>query len=99
MMGLYSGANLTTASTRSPFVVYRWANEGATATVAYTSAPDGGATARWGDSFSVTGAGVNSTLMVSGSSATNTVVFTTGDGVISSRTKLIRALACGASFR
>jgi uncharacterized lipoprotein YddW (UPF0748 family) len=78
--GVIYGANLTTASGTSPFVIYRWSGEGATATVAYSGAPDGGTTARWGDSFSVTGAGVNTRIVVSGSSAANAVLFTTSDG-------------------
>jgi uncharacterized lipoprotein YddW (UPF0748 family) len=78
--GVIYGGNLTTASSTSPFVIYRWANEAATPTVAYSGAPDGGTTARWGDTFSVTGAGTNTRILVSGSGATNTVLFTTTDG-------------------
>lgn len=79
--GVVYGGNLTTASGTSSFVIYRWANEGVAATVAYSGAPDGGTTARWGDSFSVSGAGVNTRILVSGSGATNTILFTTSDGV------------------
>jgi hypothetical protein len=78
--GVIYGGNLTTSSGSSPFVIYRWAGEGAAPTVAYSGAPDGGTTARWGDSFSVSGAGVNTRILVSGSGATNAIVFTTGDG-------------------
>ncbi len=77
--GAIYGANLTT-STGVPFVIYRWANEAATPVTAYSGSPDGGVTARWGDSFSVSGSGANTRLMVSGSGATNAVVFTTIDG-------------------
>ena len=35
---------------------------------------------RWGDSFSVTGAGVNTRIVASGSGATNVILFTTGNG-------------------
>jgi uncharacterized lipoprotein YddW (UPF0748 family) len=78
--GVIYGANLTTASDTSPFIIYRWANEGATPTVAYSGAPDGGTTLRWGDSFSVIGSGVNTKIIVSGSGATNVIVFTTSNG-------------------
>ncbi len=78
--GVIYGGNLTTSSGTSPFVIYRWAGEGATATVAYSGAPDGGTTARWGDSFSVTGAGVNTRILISGSGGTNAILFTTSDG-------------------
>jgi hypothetical protein len=78
--GVIYGGNLTTSSGSSPFVIYRWANEAATPTVAYSGAPDGGATARWGDTFSVNGAGANTRILVSGSGAANTVLFTTADG-------------------
>ncbi len=78
--GVIYGGNLTTSSGSSPFVIYRWSNEGAVATVAYSGAPDGGVTARWGDTFSVSGSGVNTRILVSGSGATNVVAFTTGDG-------------------
>ena len=73
--------NLTTSSGgSSPFVIYRWASEVGMPTVAYSGAPDGGTTARWGDTFSVTGAGVNTRIVISGSGATNTVLFTTSNG-------------------
>jgi hypothetical protein len=77
--GVIYGGNLTTSSGTSPFVIYRWAGEGATPTVAYSGAPDGGTTVRWGDSFSVAGGGVNTRILVSGSGATNAIVFTTSD--------------------
>ena len=78
--GVIYGGNLTTSSGSSSFVIYRWAGEGTTATVAYSGAPDGGTTARWGDAFSVTGAGSNTRILVSGSGATNAVLFSTADG-------------------
>ncbi len=78
--GVIYGGNLTTASATSPFVIYRWASEGSIAQRAYSGAPDSGVTARWGDSFSVTGAGVNTRILMSGSGATNVIVFTTSDG-------------------
>ena len=85
--GVIYGGNLTT-SAGVPFVIYRWANEGASPTVAYSGSPDGGVTARWGDSFSVSGSGVNTRIVVSGSGATNAVVFTTSDGTAFSANKI-----------
>jgi uncharacterized lipoprotein YddW (UPF0748 family) len=78
--GVIYGANLTTSSSTSPLIIYRWSNEGATPSVAYTGSPDGGVTARWGDSFSVSGGGIDTRIIISGSSATNAIIFTTSDG-------------------
>ena len=78
--GVIYGGNLTIASSTSPYFIYRWQNESAIPTVAYSDAPDNGVTARWGDSFSVTGGGVNTRILVSGSGATNSILFTTPDG-------------------
>jgi uncharacterized lipoprotein YddW (UPF0748 family) len=78
--GVVYAGNLTTSSASSPFVIYRWANESAASTIAYSGSPDAGTTARWGDTFSVSGSGVNTRILISGSGATNTVLFTTADG-------------------
>ncbi|MDB6029436.1 MAG: hypothetical protein JWM68_5659 [Verrucomicrobiales bacterium] len=96
--GVIYGANLTTASGTSPFIIYRWANEGANATVAYSGAPDGGVTVRWGDSFTVTGAGTDTHILISGSSATNTVLFTTTDGANFLATKINPTPSAGVEF-
>lgn len=55
--------NLTTQSTTSPYKVYRWADNAATPTVAYSGDPLAGS--RLGDSFDVTGSG-SATRLVSG---------------------------------
>jgi hypothetical protein len=78
--GVIYGGNLTTSSGSTPFVIYRWANEAATPTVAFSGAPDNGTTTRWGDTFSVSGGGVNTRILVSGSGATNAALFTTANG-------------------
>jgi hypothetical protein len=76
---IYAG-NMTTASSTSPFVIYRWADENAVPTLVYSGAPDGGATARWGDSFDVRGVGTNTQIIVGGPSAAKAIIFTTVDG-------------------
>lgn len=57
--------------------IYRWANETAEPTVAFT----GDVTARVGDAIAVTGTGVNTVIYVSGSSNSRVEVFTTTDGI------------------
>jgi hypothetical protein len=77
-------ANLTTNATTSPFKVYRWANEAATPSVAYSGAPLAGA--RLGDSLDVFGSGVNTRLVAGYNNNPNVAgnnsfsLFTTSDG-------------------
>jgi hypothetical protein len=66
--GIIYASNLSGDTDVSPFKVYRWANEAAAPTVAFDSIATpiaNGADIRIGDSFAVTGSGVN-TLMVTG---------------------------------
>lgn len=73
-------ANLSTAMSGSlPFKVYRWANESATPTVAFSGAPLAGA--RLGDSTDVIGSG-SSTLMVAGYGSAPSVSGNNGYAVI-----------------
>lgn len=81
--GVIYAANLTTGSLGTPFKVYRWANEDATPTVAYSGDPGGGdgAADRWGDSFDVRGSGLNTQFLAGTSDASpKMAVFTTTDG-------------------
>lgn len=55
--GAIYAANLTTNQTTSPLKVYRWANESATPTVAYSGDTTGGLSFRAGDSMDVRGSG------------------------------------------
>jgi hypothetical protein len=79
-------ANLTTNATNSPFNIYRWANEAATApTLVYSGTPLAGA--RMGDTFDAIGSGAD-TRLVAGYGATPAVagnnsfaVFDTDDGL------------------
>ena len=86
--GVIYGANVTTASGSSPFIIYRWASESADPIIAYSGAPDAGATARWGDSFAIKGSGTNTQIIVSSSTATSMLVFTTSNGTNFVPTKL-----------
>jgi hypothetical protein len=61
--GAIYAANLVSAATPPPFTVYRWANEGAIPTVAFT----GSFTGRLGDTFDVIGGGT-STRIIAGES-------------------------------
>jgi hypothetical protein len=77
-------ANLTTNATTSPFKIYRWANEAAMPTLAYSGTPLAGV--RLGDSLDVMGSGVN-TRVVAGYNNSPSVagnnsfsLFTTADG-------------------
>ncbi|MDZ4656110.1 MAG: DUF4623 domain-containing protein [Bythopirellula sp.] len=76
---IYAG-NLTTNSTTSPYKIYRWANEAATPTVAFSG---GTVAARLGDTIDVIGSG-SSTRIVAGHNTAgfnNFSLFTTADGV------------------
>jgi len=80
--GAIFAANLvTTAAQASPFKVYRWANEAAVPTVAYSGAP---ANARYGDDFAVRGAGTATEILAgagsNGTAQTTVARFTTADG-------------------
>ena len=65
-------ANLSTNTASSPFNVYRWANETAEPTVAFTGTPGGVLSgARLGDSFDVFGSGANTKLVAGYGSSPN----------------------------
>jgi len=55
-------ANLTVNASTTPYTVYRYANEGAVPTVAFTGNPSGAVT-RFGDSFDVIGSGTTTRLV------------------------------------
>jgi hypothetical protein len=78
--GAIYAANLTTNATTSPYKIYRWANEGAAPTVAFSGAPLAGA--RFGDTFDVHGGGTN-TLLASGPSNTPVVAGNNGYAILS----------------
>lgn len=72
---IYAGNLQVTAG--SDYKIYRWANESAVPTVAFT----GPVTARTGDAMEVVGTGANTVIYVSGTPNTNIEVFTTTDGL------------------
>jgi hypothetical protein len=71
--------NLTTQSSTTPFRVYRWANEGATPTVAYNGTPIVGG--RVGDTFAAIGSG-SSTLLAAGFNSSPSVTGNNGFSII-----------------
>jgi len=83
--------NLTT--TGGGFTIYRWADENPAtlATIAY--GPDFAASERIGDTFAVTGSGVDTRLIAATRNGTQVIVFTTFDGVYFSPNIVDAALA------
>src|ERR1039458_2171363 len=73
-------ANLTTQSTTSPYRVYSWANNAATATVAY-SGNGGIAGSRLGDDLAITGGGA-STLLAAGYNSSPLVTGNNGYAIL-----------------
>jgi len=71
--------NLTTQASTTPFKVYRWANEAATPTLAYSGSPLAGG--RVGDTFAAIGSG-SSTLLAAGFSSSPSVTGNNGFSII-----------------
>src|SRR5262249_29871104 len=88
-------ADNVAVSTAENFKIYRKSSYSAAPTVAYSGLPDGGVTARWGDSFALRGTGNNTQIIVSGSGATTAVIFTTTDGTNFSPTVITPSPALG----
>jgi len=76
--GVIYACNLT-AST-SALKIYRWSDENANPTVVFGPANPGTTVARYGDSFDVRGAGLNTQIIVSGNAAAAVALLTTTDG-------------------
>jgi hypothetical protein len=89
--GAIYGANLTTNSSSSPLKVYRWADESATPTVAFSGAPAGASGARFGDSLAVRGSGTSTQIVMGGNSGT-------GTGSIAYNSYAVLSTADGLSF-
>jgi hypothetical protein len=77
--GVIYAANLTTNATTSPYKVYRWANQTAAPTVAFSGAPLAGA--RFGDTLDVFGSGT-STQIAAGISNSPVVAGNNGFGLL-----------------
>ena len=97
--GAVYAANLTTDSMASNFRLYRWANDGASATptVAYSGnpSPNGG---RWGDTLDVRGNGANTQIIIGSRNGTNVVVFTTANGTTFTPVNLNVSGVAGGAF-
>ncbi|MBM3880606.1 MAG: DUF4623 domain-containing protein [Verrucomicrobia bacterium] len=80
--GAVYACNLTTAGTTTPLAIYRWADDSAAAfpEVAFLGDPGNGTANRWGDSFDVRGAGVDTQIVAGSRNGTAFAVFTTFDG-------------------
>jgi hypothetical protein len=79
--GVIYACCLQTAFATSPFVIYRWQNEAAAPTIAFSGTSLGGST-RCGDDFCVRGSGAGTQIIASGNSSVSTVpFFTTVDGM------------------
>jgi hypothetical protein len=86
--GVIYACDLTTDSTANNFVIYRWDNEAAVPTVAYSANPAGALHMRIGDTLRVRGSGAgtqiiateNTAIAANGIGGTNAMLFTTVDG-------------------
>ncbi|MCB1099745.1 MAG: DUF4623 domain-containing protein, partial [Verrucomicrobiae bacterium] len=88
--GVVYGANLSTSTATVNLKIYRWADDAADTlpTVAFEGDPAGideetGESLnarRWGDTFDVTGSGVDTRIIVGSRDSTTVAVFTTTDG-------------------
>ncbi len=80
--GVVYAGNLTTASSTTPFTLYRWANDGSNTvpTAAFSGNPSPGNSQRYGDTLDVRGAGTNTQVILGSRSSTNAVILTTADG-------------------
>lgn len=87
--GVVYGANLTTTATSPPYKIYRWANDGPPGPDSSTNPPvpvfigDPASAVqpnlRWGDSFAVRGAGLDTQILIApGNTSTNVVLLRTG---------------------
>ncbi|MBZ0198221.1 MAG: T9SS type A sorting domain-containing protein [Ignavibacteriaceae bacterium] len=88
--GAIYGVNLTTSG--AGLKIYRWANESAAPTVAFS----GDLTGRFGDVMAVSGNGASTVIYVSGSSNTLIQLFTTVDGSVYTAASTI-TVAAGAA--
>lgn len=79
--GVIYVCNLSSTANGGGFTIYRWADDAPTtqATIAY--GPDSPTGTRIGDTFAVSGSGVNTRLFAATRSGTQVIVFTTADGL------------------
>jgi hypothetical protein len=98
--GAIYAANLTTSTTAPDFRIYRWESETADPTLAYAGDPSGDASSpRWGDSFDVRGAGLNTQFFAAaGNTASIGALFTTTDGLNFTPTIISNVSATAVAF-
>jgi PA14 domain len=78
--GVIYACCLQTTWATAPFVIYRWQDENAIPTIAFSGTALGGST-RCGDDFRVRGSGAGTQIIASGNSTVNTLpIFSTVDG-------------------
>jgi hypothetical protein len=99
--GVIYVCNLATSGAQN-FRIYRWQNEDAQPTIAYSAAPTAAAgTPRWGDDFCIRNSGAGTQIIASGNntSANSVPVFTTTDGTNFSVTLTVPTSLPNASVR
>jgi endonuclease/exonuclease/phosphatase family metal-dependent hydrolase len=77
--GVIYAANFGTYSGANPFKVYRWANEGAAPTLAFSGDPGLGNNQQWGNALDVRGTGENTQILLA-TRGTIIAVLTTANG-------------------
>lgn len=79
---IYAG-NLTTVGATTPFRLYRWGSDDASAppVLMFSGDPAPGDNERWGDTFVVRGSGTNTQVLIGSRSGLSVALLTTSDGV------------------
>jgi len=85
---IYAG-NLTVGSGADPFKLYRWANETAAPTLAFSGNPSPGNNQRYGDTMDVRGAGLGTQILLGSRNGTNAALFSSADGSTYSSTVVV----------
>jgi hypothetical protein len=98
--GVVYAGNLTTASSTTPFTLYRWANDSSNTvpTVAFSGNPTPGNSQRYGDTLDVRGVGTNTQVIIGSRSSTNAVILTTTDGATFTAKSITVADASAGGF-
>jgi hypothetical protein len=105
--GVIYACDLTTDSTVNNFAIYRWDNEAAVPTVAYSANPAGTLHMRIGDTLRVRGSGAgtqiiateNNAIAANGIGGTNAMLFTTVDGTNFTATRIAVPGIVGGDIR
>lgn len=95
--GVIYAANFGTYSASNPFKVYRWANESATPTLAFSGDPGLGNNQQWGNALDVRGTGENTQILLA-TRGTVIAVLTTANGTNFASTVLNTDAPAGAFY-